>query len=122
MESILGNTRKADIVFYASGRIDITSHIATQLRLSRGDVLNIMYDEKGELYLYVKYRIPNNRHEACVFPSNRKGNHFRASSKRLCAAVLKASGVADKARLCVGEPQESQYHGTLLPIITKLLL
>lgn len=46
MESILGNTRKADIVFYASGRIDITSHIATQLRLSRGDVLDIMYDEK----------------------------------------------------------------------------
>ena len=58
MQSILGNTRKADIVFYASGRIDITSHTATQLRLSRGDVLDIM-DEKGELYLYVKYRVPN---------------------------------------------------------------
>lgn len=122
MQSILGNTRKADIIFYASGRIDITSHIAKQLQLSRGDVLDIM-DEKGELYLYVKYHAPSNgRHEACVFPSNRQGKHFRASSKRLCTAVLKASGVADKARLCVGDPQESQYHGTLLPIITKLLL
>ena len=48
MESILGNTRKADIVFYSSGRIDITSHIAKQLHLSRGDVLDIM-SENGEL-------------------------------------------------------------------------
>lgn len=122
MESILGNTRKADIVFYSSGRIDITSHIAKQLHLSRGDVLDIM-SENGELYLYVRYRSPTGgRHEACVFPSNRQGKHFRASSKSLCSAILDVSGVTDKARLCVGEPKESQYHGTLLPIITKLLL
>lgn len=75
MESILGNTRKADIVFYSSGRIDITSHIAKQLHLSRGDVLDIM-SENGELYLYVRYRSPTGgRHEACVFPSNRQGKH-----------------------------------------------
>ena len=116
------HTRKADIVFYSSGRIDITSHIAKQLHLSRGDVLDIM-SENGELYLYVRYRSPTGgRHEACVFPSNRQGKHFRASSKRLCSAILDVSGVTDKARLCVGEPKESQYHGTLLPIITKLLL
>lgn len=122
MESILGNTRKADIAFYSSGRIDITSHIAKQLHLSRGDVLDIM-SENGELYLYVRYRSPTGgRHEACVFPSNRQGKHFRASSKRLCSAILDVSGVTDKARLCVGEPKESQCHGTLLPIITKLLL
>ena len=53
MESILGNTRKADIVFYSSGRIDITSHIAKQLHLSRGDVLDIM-SENGESYLSYK--------------------------------------------------------------------
>lgn len=121
MQSILGNTRKADITFYASGRIDISARVAKHLQLSRGDVLDIMIDQ-DEFYLYVRLRSPNGRHEACVFPSNRQGKHFRASSKRLCSAILDVSGVTDKARLCVGEPKESQYHGTLLPIITKLLL
>ena len=42
MQSILGNTRKADITFYASGRIDISARVAKHLQLSRGDVLDIM--------------------------------------------------------------------------------
>lgn len=45
MQSILGNTRKADITFYASGRIDISARVAKHLQLSRGDVLDIMIDQ-----------------------------------------------------------------------------
>ena len=62
MQSILGNTRKADITFYASGRIDISARVAKHLQLSRGDVLDIMIDQ-DEFYLYVRLRSPNGRHE-----------------------------------------------------------
>lgn len=121
MQSILGNTRKADIIFYASGRIDISAHVAKHLQLSRGDVVDIMIDQ-DEFYLYVRFRSPiNGRHGAMVFPTNKMGNHFRTSSSRLCAAILRECRTTDKAKLCVGEPVESQY-GTLLPIITKYLL
>ena len=58
MQSILGNTRKADITFYASGRIDISARVAKHLQLSRGDVLDIMIDQ-DEFYLYVRLRSPN---------------------------------------------------------------
>lgn len=121
MQSILENTRKADIIFYASGRIDITACVAKHLQLSRGDVLDIMIDQ-DEFYLYVRFRSPiNGRHEATVFPTNKKGNHFRTSSSRLCTAILRECKATDKAKLCVGEPVASRY-GTLLPIITKHLL
>lgn len=122
MQSILGNnTRKPDIIFSSTGRIDITARIAKHLELSRGDVVDVMVDD-SEYYLYVKRRSPvSGRYEAMVFPSNKRGNHFRAYSRRLCAAVLRASGAAETARLCVGPPVDSIY-GTLLPIIIKLLL
>ena len=55
MQSILGNTRKADITFYASGRIDISARVAKHLQLSRGDVLDIMIDQ-DEFYLYVVHQ------------------------------------------------------------------
>lgn len=120
MQSILGNTRKADITFYASGRIDISARVAKHLQLSRGDVLDIMIDQ-DEFYLYVRLRSPNGRHEAMVFPTNKAGNHFRTSSSRLCTAILQKCKTTDKAKLCVGEPTENEY-GKLLPIITKYLL
>lgn len=120
MQSILGNTRKADITFYASGRIDISARVAKHFQLSRGDVLDIMIDQ-DEFYLYVRLRSPNGRHEAMVFPTNKAGNHFRTSSSRLCTAILQECKATAKARLCVGEPTENEY-GKLLPIITKYLL
>lgn len=121
MVSILGNTRKADIIFHSSGRIDITAHVAKSLKMSRGDVLDIMVGN-GEFYLYIKHHAPlHGKHEAMVFPTNKTGNHFRTSSYRICDAIMKECGTTDKAKLCVGEPLESKY-GTLLPIVTKMLL
>ena len=122
MRNLLDNSRKPDIVFYCTGRIDITSNVARHLRLSAGDVINIMTDGE-EYYLYVQYRQPQNgKYEAAVFPSNRRGNHFRTSSKRICTSILEESNAKCKARLCVGAPIETEYYGTLLPIITKHLL
>ncbi len=122
MQSILGNTRKADITFHRSGRIDISARVATQLDMHSGDVIDIM-ESHGEYYLYIKHRAPViGRHEATVYNTNRQGKHFRTYSGRLCHALLSICGNgSDVVRLCVGEPQLHNL-GTLLPIITKLSL
>ncbi len=122
MRSILGNTRKADITFYASGRIDITAHVARHLKLQKGDVIDICMHDK-EYYLYVRHRAPTiGRHEAAVYPTNKNGLNFRTWSQTLCDTMLHASGAnEDKARLCVGELMLVQDR-ILLPIITKYLL
>lgn len=122
MQSLLGNSRKADITFSVTGRICITSHVARLLRLQRGDVLDILADGE-EFYLYVRHRAPTNgRHEAAVYPTNRKGNNFRAWSPKLCAAMLAESRQSGYVRLCVGDPIRHPVQGTLLPIITKYVL
>lgn len=123
MQSILGDTRKADIIFHSSGCIDISARVAKDLDLSRRDVIDIM-DCGSEFYLYVKLRAPLGRHEAMVFRSNKKGRHFRVWSQRLCRAILRECSVQeDKVELCAGEPTvlvNSEKIG--LPIITKYIL
>lgn len=122
MQSILGDTRKADIIFHSSGRIDITSHVARTIGLQHGDVVDIMLCA-GEWYLYVKYHGPLlGRHEGMAFRTNSKGNHFRVWSKALCNALLHECKVTDRVKLCVGAPVEIDYHGTALPIIVKYIL
>lgn len=122
MISILGNnTRKPDIIFSADGRIDISARVAKFLELRKGDVVDVAVSY-GEFYLYVKHRAPTNgRFEATVYPTNNRGRHFRTTSKRLCAAILRECGVTEKARLGIGTPV-SRTLGVLLPIITKNLL
>ena len=43
MKSILPNSRKHDISFHASGKIDISAHIAKKLSLAPGDVIDIAH-------------------------------------------------------------------------------
>lgn len=123
MQSILGNTRKADITFYSGGRICISARVSKLLALAHGDVIDIMAD-KGETYLYVKHRTPLiGRHEGMVFRSNKNGNHFVASSARLCRFIISQSGTTDnKVRLCCGYPVTLSHYGTALPIIIKYIL
>lgn len=122
MQSVLGNTRKADIVFHASGRIDITARVAKSLDLQHGDVIDIMLGY-GEWYLYVKHRSPKvGRHEGMAFRSNGRGNHFRVWSKTLCNAILKECKISDKVKLCVGLPVNLKIYGKALPIIIKYII
>lgn len=119
MQSVLGNTRKADLVFHRSGRIDIAAHVARILSLQRGDVIDILTDDE-ETYIYVRYRAPLvGRHEGMVYPSNNRGNHFRLSSKTLCGFVLGRCGKEESVSLCVGKAVNDKYRGVLLPIILK---
>ncbi len=122
MQSILGNTRKHDLAFHATGRIDIAAHVAKLLSLHHGDTIDIMVDGV-EWYLYVRHRHPNvGRHEGLVFRSNKKGDNFRAYSKTLCAAVLSECKAEHRVKLYVGAPTGLGDYGTALPIIIKNII
>lgn len=119
MQSVLGSTRKMDIVFYRSGRMDITARVARILSLARGDVIDMLVSDR-EVYMYVRYRAPLiGRHEATVYPTNKKGKHFRAYSKRLCRFMLCKCGGEQSVSLYVGKPVCDNCRGTLLPIILR---
>lgn len=94
MESIIGDsTRRHDIVFYRTGRIDILSSITKALGIKEGDVIDISVDE-GEYYLYVRAKSENviGRHEAKCFSTKKsikgQSRHLRAHSKTLTNAIL----------------------------------
>lgn len=76
-----------------------------------------------ELYLYVKVHAPTvGRHEAACFPTHEGSNHFRAWSKRLCRAMIHASGSGlGKVGLSVGTAVELGV-GTALPVIYRNIL
>lgn len=105
MKSILPNSRKHDISFHSSGKIDISAHIARSLSLAPGDVIDIVC-ESGELYLYVKLRAANyaGRHDGRVWATaHGKGNGtFRTWSKAMTTAVLKFAGASGLLRCPCG--------------------
>lgn len=121
MESLLGNSRRPDIKFFRSGKIDISSSIARQLRLERGDTLDIV-THRGEYYLVVRCRSSRaiGRNEATCIPTNssKSCSNFRAYSKTLCSAILSETG-GDEARLPGGESQVIEPYGTAIPLITR---
>lgn len=123
MRSLLGdNIRKHDIVFYPSGRIDISAYAARLIALSEGDVIDIIAD-KGEYYLYTRRRNPlHGRFEARVFADNKRGRHLRTYSRKLCKAMLGECGKKGITRFFVGKPLHDDLFGTMLPIITKMPL
>ncbi len=94
MKSILPNSRRHDISFHASGKIDISAHIARSLSLAPGDVIDIAR-ENGEWHIYVKLRSGNyaGRHDGRVWATARGRGTFRTWSKALTNAVLTAAGV-----------------------------
>lgn len=121
MVSLLGNSRKHDIVVFNSGRIDISARIAKMLNIQDGNILDIMID-KGELLLYVKHRNPVfGKHEAVVKFSNRYGKHCRLHSKKIAQFIIDKTNGLTSVRLSIGEPVFYENE-MMLPIITKLEL
>lgn len=123
MESLLGNrTRRADLTFYRSGRINITSRIAKALGLRDGDVIDIGY-ERGEYYLYCAAKADTlvGRHEAQCH-STHKGrlhpsNNLCCHSKRITDAMLKVCRAGECARIWAGEFCELGRLGKAVVII-----
>lgn len=103
MQSLIGNNRRADISFFPNGRIDISARLSRLLSLQSGDTIDIKFDGY-EYYIYVRNRSPfGGRFEAQCFPSNKKGRHFRAYSRRLYAAVSRACHADGCLRIAAGE-------------------
>ncbi len=126
MKSILGTTRRSDVIFRADGRFDLTARVVRVLNISPGDVVDVLSDG-CEYYLYVAFHVGNashNRHEAQVFPSKPKGGglHFRGSSARLCRAMLSVCKAISKAALPCGEVVIDKQGRRLLPIIVHINL
>ena len=130
--SILGNTRRADISFYSSGKIDITSRIANALGMVDGDVIDIMM-WKGEFYLYVSLHASDicGRHEAQCFPSKRVGRQFRTWCRRLCSAIISECGVnvtdalhgKETSRVSFAAGEVAEVHGRkAITIITRNII
>lgn len=107
MNSILLNSRKHDLSFHASGRIDISAHVARKLSLSPGDVIDIA-QECGEWYLYVKLRSGSytGRHEGKVWATAKGKGTFRTWSKALTHFVLATTGAKDRLRCPCGSEFE----------------
>ncbi len=103
MKSILPNSRKHDISFHASGKIDISAHIARKLSLAPGDIIDIAH-ENGERYLYVKLRSGNyaGRHNGQVWATANGKGTFRTCSKALATAMLAAAAVSGRLRCPCG--------------------
>lgn len=101
MKSLLSTSRKHDISFYASGRIDISAHVARKLSLAPGDVIDIAC-EYGELYLYVKLRAGqySGRHIGRVWSTTHDKGTFRTCCKKLTKAILAGAEVKSERLRC----------------------
>ena len=126
MTSLLQNTRRPDVTFHSSGRIDITARIARALGLSKGDVIDIATDG-NEYLLYARHRAANitGNHEAQCWPTNHgkhHNNNLRCQSRRLCLAVINAVRPgADVLRLPAGPAVKHASIGYScgVPLITR---
>lgn len=123
MKSVLGNTRKPDLIFHKNGRINVSARVARLLNITHGDIVDIM-ELTEEYYLYVRGRAPHvGRHEGMAYRSNKRGNHFIVSSRRLCDFILRLCRESDEVRLCCGELCLLRPEGKqALPIITRFKL
>lgn len=123
MASLLGNTRRPDISFYKNGRIDIASRVVRMLDIQEGDVIDI--DQcNGEYLLYVRLKGSKlqGRHQAQCYPTKNNSHNYRTYSKRLSDAMLSICGAEQIARLSIGEALNSDIHGKVIPIITRINL
>ena len=117
MTNLIARTRRPDITFCRSGRINIAARVARVLCLKKGDTINIA-NFNGEFLLFA-IQHPPGRHYAQCFPSKNGSLNFCANSVTLARAILNEARVsASSASFFVGHPID--IEGTLyLPIITK---
>ncbi len=121
MESILPSSRKPDISFHPSGKIDISARIARLLDISPGDIIDILLDADGELYLYVKLRAGTytGHHQGRVNATARSGKGTtRVWSRAIARAILAKAAVSGPLRCPCGSPT-IRDNKTLITIIYR---
>lgn len=120
---IIPITRRGDVTFHPSGRIDLTAHVAKVLDLQPGDVVNIAEDDEhpDEHYLYVSRRSEETtgRH-ACTCRRVKAGHYLRLFSKPLSTHILHLCHADSRLSLRVGAPTTLPMLGKALPLITAI--
>lgn len=111
------SSRKPDVVFHRSGRIDIKRRAARALGAKDGDVVNVCA-EGGHYYLCITaHNAEDGCHSATCRISSPRGYALRAHSCSLSRALLSAMGCSE-ARIAVftGDPEENPVFGRILPL------
>ena len=120
MNKLVQSTRRPDITFARSGKIDIFARAARLLNLAKGDIINIAKID-NEYMLFVQLRASEavGRHSCACHPTKTKSRHFRLNSVAMCREIFAISGdLSDRISFSIGYPVDNE--GTImLPIITK---
>lgn len=127
IHKFLPHTRRPDITFHETGRIDITANLSRTLSLEENDVIDVVYDDVArEFYIYVRHRASSivGRHEAQCRVTNRrarKTNNFRAHSKTICQGLFNYTKplTPGPLRCQVGYPLDHPQLGWAVPIIIR---
>ena len=120
--SILGNSRKPDIVVRNDGTIEIMANVSSELGIEHGDIIDI-WKSGCEYYLYVKLKASDavGLHVARCRKTGRKSRHMRVSCRRLADYILSAVGARGEAFLTAGPAVQIEV-GMAKPIITRMNL
>lgn len=127
MRSVIDNTRRPDVIFYRNGKIEIAANVAKTLNLQAGDVIDIITNNI-EYYLVIRYKANEvvGNHDGKVMRSNKRGNHLRCYSKKICNKIFSICNFEvnsylyfEKVRLACGLLTDLSTHGKALPLIIK---
>jgi hypothetical protein len=120
MLRLLSNTRRHDVTFYPSGRIDISARAARALNLSSGDIIDIAIDGT-EYLLYVRMRASSacGSYQAVVHATKSRSRNFRCYSRAICSHML-AANPSQQLRIPFGKVIQHPQYGTMLYLITHL--
>ena len=117
------STRKVDVTFHESGRIDLSARVCRCLSIASGDIIDVWMDmDSRELYLYVAKR-RDERHNTMASYRNevkeckRGCKYLRVQSKQITGFVNRLTH-SRKSGLFVGNPTTVQHLGRLgVPLI-----
>lgn len=121
MQTILQTTRRPDVSFFPSGKIDITARVARMLDLHPGDVIDVAIDGR-EFLLFVRVRQASGNHEAMVRPTKRRSHNLRCYSRRLCQYMigLHCDDTSTPLRVPAGRVRQHEVYGTMVSLVTLL--
>lgn len=126
MDSLLHNSRKPDVSFFRSGRIDITASVCKALDLHVGDVIDVAVDG-SEYYLFVRHRHdPSSpsigRHQATVRSTKGKSHNMRCYSSKLCQLMLSLFTDTDHdvLRVPAGKVKTNSCYGNMVSLVTSI--
>lgn len=119
MISIIDKHRKHDFIFRDNGIIDVSAHVARLLKMSRGDVVDIVSND-GELYITVTHKnsADNGRYFGRVYATCHGKGTFRLCSKDMARRVLDMAREENKLRCPAGEIVEHEGNKYVTIIYT----